>query len=540
MESTDLPSKENQLSSSHVYPPPPLQHDQQHSPYTPQSLQEQQQDDLSRTVITNGFPNQPVDGGKRPRACEACRGLKVRCEFEGNDPDGACKRCTKAKRHCVVTQPSRKRQKKTDSRVAELEKKIDALTATLQATQATPPESGKTTLSSLAQSYAQPLQKPSIFNATQRTLTFEDRYDTTPALEHDWNTSNSEQLKPVALNAIHTAGQKRKHRDTQISHPASEVYASIDSFSREEKLPVVPLITADHGASGDEPDVIDRGILTLDMAEAIFHRYTEKMSLLFPAVVFTSGSTISDVRRSKPVLLLSVLTAASGSEYPDLQTRLNKELVQIYANRIIVQGEKSLELVQALLVSCIWYWPPEHFEQLKFFALIHMAAVMAIDLNINRRSKSTGGHKVIAPIWREHTRCKMTVQDPGSIEARRTWLGCYFLAANAAMGLRRQNLVRWSPYLDDCLSVLESSSDAAPTDSTLCQWIRCQHIAEEVGNSFSMDDAFAVVAISDAKVQYALKGFERDLEKWSEQVPQECQSCEFEGRYQSRDSRLIS
>ena len=75
----------------------------------------------------NGDPNDP----KRSRACEACRGLKVRCDQD--DPSQPCKRCAKAKRNCVITAPSRKRQKKTDSRVAELEKKIDALTASLNA-----------------------------------------------------------------------------------------------------------------------------------------------------------------------------------------------------------------------------------------------------------------------------------------------------------------------------------------------------------------------------------------------------------------------
>jgi hypothetical protein len=44
-----------------------------------------------------------------------------------------CKRCAKAGRQCIVTPPTRKRQKKADSRVAELERKIDALTATLAA-----------------------------------------------------------------------------------------------------------------------------------------------------------------------------------------------------------------------------------------------------------------------------------------------------------------------------------------------------------------------------------------------------------------------
>jgi len=77
----------------------------------------------------NGDVNDP----KRSRACEACRGLKVRCDQDPAHPEIPCKRCAKAKRQCIITAPSRKRQKKTDSRVAELEKKIDALTASLHA-----------------------------------------------------------------------------------------------------------------------------------------------------------------------------------------------------------------------------------------------------------------------------------------------------------------------------------------------------------------------------------------------------------------------
>lgn len=88
------------------------------------------------------------DDPKRPRACEACRGLKVRCDQDPAHPEIPCKRCAKAGRQCVITQPSRKRQKKADSRVAELEKKLDALTAVLHQQQAastqygTPPQTG--------------------------------------------------------------------------------------------------------------------------------------------------------------------------------------------------------------------------------------------------------------------------------------------------------------------------------------------------------------------------------------------------------------
>ena len=68
---------------------------------------------------------------KRPRACDACRALKVRCDQDVNHPGQSCTRCLKANRPCVVTPPIRKRQRKSENKVVELEKKIDALTATL-------------------------------------------------------------------------------------------------------------------------------------------------------------------------------------------------------------------------------------------------------------------------------------------------------------------------------------------------------------------------------------------------------------------------
>jgi hypothetical protein len=196
--------------------------------------------------------------------------------------------------------------------------------------------------------------------------------------------------------------------------------------------------------------------------------------------------------------------------------------MSIYAERIICNGEKTLELIQALQISSLWYYPPEHFEELKFYQLIHIAAVMAIDIGLGKRSKSKG-----PGIWRDTPWRRTPYPDPVSIEARRAWLGCYFLCCNAAMGLRRPNLVRWTPFMQDCVDCLESSSEAAPTDPALCNWVRIQHIAEEIGTAFSMDDPTAQISIADQKIQHALKGFEFNLDTWRNQVPPEAQSRKY-------------
>ena len=122
------------------YPSPQTQTPQQSVGHSDlQSTQASPEGQYEAPVEEAGSPDQGEgqngEDPKRPRACEACRGLKVRCDQDPAHPEIPCKRCAKAGRQCVITQPSRKRQKKADSRVAELEKKLDALTAALHQSQ---------------------------------------------------------------------------------------------------------------------------------------------------------------------------------------------------------------------------------------------------------------------------------------------------------------------------------------------------------------------------------------------------------------------
>jgi len=93
------------------------------------------------------------------------------------------------------------------------------------------------------------------------------------------------------------------------------------------------------------------------------------------------------------------------------------------------------------------------------------------------------------------------------------------LIYSISMCLRRPNLVRWSKYMDECIEVLETSDLALPSDKILCQHVLLQHINEEIGNQFCMDDPSAPVSITDAKVQMSVKAFERALDDWTLAVP---------------------
>jgi hypothetical protein len=456
-----------------------------------------------------------------------------RCDLDPNNPNGDCKRCAKAGRTCVVTVPSRKRQKKTDSRVAELEKKIDALTESLKAKSGQNSRVGENQ-ESLVQTRPNPYQQVtnggynSPFAGRPDTRTNSNEWSSYPKAP-EFETRKSS-VPPIVM-----AGQKRKHADSRDfpNSPVPAARAPVDGAHQQYGASELGTSAVKKAQTHEYADVVDRGLLTSEMANEMFKCYVERMAPHMPAVVFPEGTPAAEVRKTRPTLFLAILAASCALNYPELQRTLTKEIMSIYAERIIGNGEKTLELIQALHVSTLWYWPPEHFEELKFYQLIHIAAVMGIDIGMGKKAKAQKGK--FAGLWRDHPWRRTPYPDPESPEARRTWMVCYFLCCNASMGLRRPNLIRWTPFMDNCLEFFDTSPDTTSSDKLLCEWVRNQHIAEEVGAQFAMDDPTAVVNIADSKVQFALKGFERDLEKWNSHIPDEARS-----RKQSSGPRLIS
>lgn len=122
------------------------------------------------------------------------------------------------------------------------------------------------------------------------------------------------------------------------------------------------------------------------------------------------------MRENKPVLFLSILGIASvGFCSAAEQRQLAVDVRGYLADRAIVRGEKSLELVQALQVTSLWYRAPDDYRQMNLNQLAHIATTMAIDLGLDRVN-------MLEPA--------VTARDKWDrAEAQRAWLGCFLLSA---------------------------------------------------------------------------------------------------------------
>ena len=107
------------------------------------------------------------------------------------------------------------------------------------------------------------------------------------------------------------------------------------------------------------PDVVERGLLSMDKATELVDRYTNLLMPHYPAVPISCPA--HELRKTKPILFLAVLAASVEASDPVLHFKLNQETQELYAKKITIQGHKSLELIQALSVSVLWPYPPKKY-----------------------------------------------------------------------------------------------------------------------------------------------------------------------------------
>lgn len=316
---------------------------------------------------------------------------------------------------------------------------------------------------------------------------------------------------------------------------APGLHALPASAAQSGKGPALwPVAWTNENAPNAGKDIIDSGRISMATARQLFEAYRNELFPHYPMVAISPSTTADEMRRTKPVLFLAILAAAAGKEDSDLSADLDQEVLRAYATRSLVQSEKSMELVQALLISSVWYHPPKKFGQLKYYEYIHMAATMAMDIGIGSRSSGPRSQFHGRQIHRANVHPAEDINNPdlsmtprtpdvidtSNLESRRTILACYFVSAGVSLSLRRPNMLRASSYIKECVEYLDQSPEAIPTDRTIVAWVRLIMIAEEISVSFCYDDPGEIALITELRAQLMLKDYDKRLTDLYRSIPE--------------------
>jgi hypothetical protein len=120
----------------------------------------------------------------------------------------------------------------------------------------------------------------------------------------------------------------------------------------------------------------------------LFNKFNAELIQHLPVTLFSDGEDASIVQERSPTLFLAVITAAAGDSDIEVHSMLHDQLAQDFATRIVIDGEKSIELVQALLMAAAFHNPSDAFNKPKFYQYIHMAATMATDLGLGNSGRA--------------------------------------------------------------------------------------------------------------------------------------------------------
>ncbi|RAL59963.1 hypothetical protein DID88_000589 [Monilinia fructigena] len=394
------------------------------------------------------------------RACKTCALAKAKCVRRPGGSTIKCERCYRLKKDCATQTPSvRVRKPQKTTKVAQLEEKLDGIVSLLR---------------------------------QQKSARSEDAIPAYP------QSITNESILP---------------RSIPLSEPEPQNSISCQSLPHFAPKPLEPSKRQSVYEKNTNACLLAHANSNLEPSDAEIERlvklYQMEMTAKFPFVIIeTGGATGKEWLMTKPVLGKAVLMAASYYNLPR-QTVYETTLVKDLTERIMTRKEKTLELLQTILVFCGWY----HYHCLghpHLNNLLGLAMGLAGDLGLNKPPSSD---RFRYPFG--HSRATAGDLSKRSMEQRRALAGLFYLTSLVATGFQRIDAMKYSVHMDECVQVIEKKPEH-PTDLLLVELVKISHLGEKIGQTVLL-----LQNDSDIQVPTVLKlgSFQMELDTLQKGVP---------------------
>ncbi|KAI1500638.1 hypothetical protein F5X99DRAFT_385440 [Biscogniauxia marginata] len=390
--------------------------------------------------------DEPIGPQARPKpkmsyACEACRAAKVKCQ-SGSQP-GICKRCSEFKRECIFrTGPRTRRPKASSSR-------SDAQVPP-------PPPPGPSQTFSI--DFSMPAaEEPRVDfdDLRQRHENFIE--DLVPSYSSEEDDEYEDELGSFNSNAAReNTFDFNDLSSGAIPTPSSTMSASSGKpgSAADSRRPMRNL--------GIKPQ------FNLDSATRLLSSFAAMLPH-YPLMVLPADGDI-DVRfmaKDAPFVLLAILAVTSCSSSLQGYSLYDEEFRKVLGLKFVAGGERSLELLQGLLIYCSWY--PFHLrpKNRQMFQYLRMAVDIVRDLELDQESD-------MADLLSQDPRTRET-----NLQNIRAFLACYYSISACSWAWAKPLELRYTPWMAQCCEALEQLSDL-DQDHTLVWLVRLQYILSEL------------------------------------------------------------
>lgn len=350
-------------------------------------------------------------------ACTNC--VKAKCKCMYGDHAGPCERCFRLHKDCQPSVPNRKRSQKKvpGSRTAHLEEKLDDLVSLIRSQTAVrgPNESPPVpTPSTLGQSTSDATALPSISSGS------------TP------NTAGTSAVTCRAWGSKTNPSSSAADSELDYHIPENEAQDRLDLFRRD------------------------------------FPQFG-------PMIYILPDITAKELHQTRPLLWISIMACTTRSTKES--HLIGDKVRHIVSDRVVRQYDRSLDLLQGLLVFLCW--PHSHKKENPFISIwtgIGVAIAQDLGLTAIKTETPFTYMKKFAFHGMKHPQTK-----EGTTEARRTVLALYVWCNTTSQMLRRDNQLRWTPHMEESLRLLIEQPEWEG-DRTLSVQVRCALISEQLND----------------------------------------------------------
>ncbi|KAK2059580.1 hypothetical protein LY76DRAFT_511846 [Colletotrichum caudatum] len=431
------------------------------------------------------------------RACTNCSRAKCKCILR--PVGGACERCHRLDKPCQPSNPVRRRSRKPrSSRTAQLEEKLDGLVTMLR----------------------------------QSALP-----DLPAGLAVDAAAAAAAALHPVpataAIPPLTTATGTPTSELGDVRNGFGSAASADDSRTRRTQFPTPTTTTqtdtSPEGTGYDEYGDGDR-LPSPAEAEAMFETFRDHNLKTLPIMYFGDTVTARALRVERPFLWLCIMTVAS--RVTGQQLALGRRVRQVMSQKVLVENERSMDYLLGLLV--LLGWATHQLENKPFKCMFCQVAIgLVFDLELARDPLEALNPFLCFKAAQERADKEKTAvnqtffiksQAQRTMEQRRTVVACYLITASIAAFLGKMDPLRWTPYMDECLEMLNDKPES-PLDRSLVALVKMQLLKDESDKLSSRFDKMSRQGIDHSKPPPAVyvKMLQAQLQRIIQDLPTDLQ-----------------
>ncbi|KAI3395280.1 hypothetical protein diail_1478 [Diaporthe ilicicola] len=428
-------------------------------------------------------PDQLIKANKGPKACATCAKAKSRC-IPGPVED-VCERCHRLNKPCSAQTPAppRKRKAPKPTRVAELEKRLEDLSARVESRQALPPtpsdvESPAGTAESLVEALGPKKRRACLTQAPQPAFGYifpgEDSGGQAEAQDGGDSSRQRSPHSPVLP-------QKTLGVATPVLWDDRDRTSRSASFYQRQRPWCGPLPQALGGAALSGPQDRPRSgpqWPSGDEADGLLNEYREHMEPIFPFIVIPRQLSSEQVRKERPYLWKAAIMQSLCLD-ASRQVPLGNELLHEIVTSCFLKPEKSLDLLQGLEILVAWFHVK--LQSFQITNLLYLMRSMCVSLGFSESQEAMKNQ--------EH--------DSTGLEQKRAFTGVYYLV---------------TIYLESCCRVIEEKMEY-PTDELIAFLIRTQQLSQ----SISMTLAFRNTSLPLSMI---IKSFQEQIGQLRASIPE--------------------